>query len=63
MCRNEIDVQLCAFEAAFPFLKAAMDAGSLEREVSGFRAELVPQAADDAERSEIEARLAAAMRP
>lgn len=63
MCRHEIDVQLCAFEAAFPFLKAAMDAQALEREVAGFRAELVPQAADDAERCEIEERLSAAARP
>lgn len=60
MCSREIDLQLCAFEAAFPFLKAALGAEALECEVASFRAELIPRAADGAERREIEDRLSAA---
>lgn len=63
MCSREIDLQLCAFEAAFPFLKAALDSEALEREIAGFRAELMPLSADGEERREIEQRLLAAMRP
>lgn len=62
MCRHEIDVQLCAFEAALPFLKASLGEPALDREIAGFRAELMPQAADSDERREIEERMAAALR-
>lgn len=61
MCSREVDLQLCAFEAAFPFLKAALEGEALEREIAGFRADLMLLSADPAERREIEQRLLAAM--
>lgn len=61
MCSHEVDLQLCAFEAAFPFLRASLESEALEREVASFRADLMSLSAGPAERREIEQRLLAAM--
>lgn len=62
MCSQRLDLELCALEAAVPFLRASLDPSTFEQEIEGYRSDLLTCAADEDERSEVHVRLDAALR-
>jgi len=62
MRNAKLDLELCALEAAIPFLRASLDDSLFEYEIRAYRQGLNVLAADAADRSELENRLVSALR-
>ncbi|WP_363797396.1 hypothetical protein ABU614_19655 [Lysobacter firmicutimachus] len=58
-----LDLELCALEAAIPFLRASLDDSCFESEIRAYRQGLNVLAADAADRSELDRRWVRALGP
>ena len=63
MRNARLDLELCALEAAIPFLCASLDDGCFESEIRAYRQGLNVLAADPADRSELDHRWECALGP
>ena len=63
MRNARLDLELCALEAAIPFLRASLDDSCFEREIRAYRQGLNVLAADAADRSELDRRWVSALAP